>query len=110
MAFGAIITGMKTLRLVLLLSTVSLLGACNLNPEQPAFVNMSDEELYAYNLEKPLKDQVYCRTETTTSTYIRKRRCNTVLAWVQEIENNAASLQVLNFGWNYNQGIGRSRD
>jgi len=93
----------------LLLSALSLLiVACSNLP--PSFVTMSEEELYAYNAEQPIRRRVLCREETTTSSYIRKRRCYTVQELVDANTNSVLTLDVLNYGANFNAGIGGSRD
>ena len=67
---------MKTLPV--LGTAVMLLAACTV---PPGFTTMSEEELAAYNRDKPLLQQVYCTTEAQTSSRIRKTRCDTVEGW-----------------------------
>ena len=73
------------------------------------FASMSEEELYAYNMDRPILEQVYCRVEKTTSSFIRKRRCATVQQLVDQVNNSTMALDVLDYGGNFNAGL-RSRD
>jgi hypothetical protein len=82
--------------------------ACGSIP--PNFANMSEEELHAYNLQQPLMQQVICLEEQTTSSYIRKRRCNTLQQLYNARSNADLALGVLDYGRHYNDGIGRGRD
>lgn len=84
---------------------VSALAACQSAPQR--FASMSEEELFAYNTEQPLLKQVICVREQTTSSYIRKRRCQSIQQLMNERASSAAMLNVLNWGVNYNAGIGR---
>lgn len=72
------------------------LGACQLPAQH--FAGMSDEELHAYNADRAVMDQVVCRKEARTSSYIRKTHCQTVRQIVYELENSVMALQVLDFG------------
>lgn len=100
---------MSLMRKTLILSiVVGGLAACQSQPL--SFASMSEEELFAYNSEKPLLQQVICVEEQTTSSYIRKRRCQSIEQLVSERTAGAMKLQVLNWGYNYNAGIGRSYD
>ena len=47
-----------------------LLAGCTAPP--PQFEQMTEAELFAYNSTLPLMDQVYCRKQAETGTYIRK--------------------------------------
>lgn len=93
--------------LLLLAVPVAIVGCGNL---PPTFGSMSEEELYAYNSTQPLMKRVLCREERTTSSYIRKRRCYTVQELVDANTSSVQALDVLNYGSNYNAGIGRARD
>lgn len=100
-----------TMLLVKLLSiaiTGLLLAACGNLP--PNFATMSEEELHAYNLQQPLMNQVICMEEQTTSSYIRKRRCRTLMQIYNARANADMALNVLNYGNDYNAGIGGSLD
>lgn len=87
-----------------------ILGATACGNLPTSFVTMSEEELYAYNITQPVLKRVLCREETTTSSYIRKRRCYTVQELVEANTNSVLALDVLNYGANFNAGIGGSRD
>ena len=54
-----------------------LLSAC-VTP-MPNFELMSDDELYAYNSSVDPLEQVYCTTEATTGSYIRRRSCTRLM-------------------------------
>lgn len=84
---------------------VSALAACQTPPQR--FASMSEEELFAYNAEQPLLKQVICVKEQTTSSYIRKRSCQSIQQLVNERASAGAMLDVLNWGVNYNAGISR---
>lgn len=43
--------------------------------ETPRFDRMSPQELYVYNQNLPIREQVVCETRTQTSSRIRKRSC-----------------------------------
>lgn len=81
-----------------------ILSACQSLPR--SFAAMSDEEIYAYNADKPVLQQVYCTNQQRTSSFIRKRRCMTIQQYINEREMAPMTLQVLNYGYNYNAGIG----
>lgn len=74
------------------------------------FATMSEEELFAYNLDQPIMKRVLCREERSTSSFIRKRRCATVEDLVAQYTDSVMSLDVLNFGGNFNAGIYSGRD
>lgn len=91
------------------LATMALLTAgCATNTLN--FATMSEEELYAYNLDQPLMKRVLCREERTTSSFIRKRRCATVEELVAQNTDSVLALDVLNYGVNFNAGISGGRD
>ena len=100
---------MKLLRNTLILAVfASAFTACQSQPL--SFASMSEEELYAYNLDKPVLQQVVCVEEKTTSSYIRKRRCQSLQQIITSRSTVDMQLEVLNYGYNYNSGIGRSLD
>lgn len=89
---------------LLLVSASLLLTACESLPR--SFAAMSDEEIYAYNADKPVLEQIYCSNQKRTSSFIRKRRCMTIQQYINERDMAAMELDVLNYGHNYNAGIG----
>lgn len=92
-------------RICVAIAVVSGLAACQTNSQ--SFASMSEEELFAYNAEQPLLRQVICVKEQTTSSYIRKRNCQSIQRILNERSSSGAMLNVLNWGVNYNAGIGR---
>lgn len=85
-----------------------LVTACANQP--PAFHRMSEKELMAYNATRPVEEQVLCTKETSTTTYIRRTRCQTVQQLVNHNIAAVMALDVMNFGRNYNAGMMRRRD
>ena len=84
---------MKIASITLVLSAL-LFTACSTNT-RPNFVQMTEEEIYVYNMERPLMEKVYCFEEQQTSTYIRRRQCMTVENYVYRLERAALALDVL---------------
>ena len=79
-----------TLLISILLSTI----ACGTS-DRPNFMQMTEEEIYVYNMDKPLMDKIYCFEEKQTSTFIRRRQCMTVESYVYRLERAALALDVL---------------
>ncbi len=69
---------MNPLRILLVSLCVTGLVACNSNSSQPRFESMTPAELTNYNQSVGLWDQVVCRKESTTASFVRKRRCQTL--------------------------------
>ncbi|MEZ5488899.1 MAG: hypothetical protein R3F50_01110 [Gammaproteobacteria bacterium] len=84
---------MKNTRLLLLLCS-ALSVACTVTG-RPDFINMSEEDIYAHNLEQPLMKKVYCFQENMTGSYIRRRQCMTVEEYVYRLEQSVLALDVL---------------
>ena len=84
---------MKNVRLLLLLAA-ALFVACTITG-RPDFISMSEEDIYAYNLEQPLMKKVYCFQENMTGSYIRRRQCMTVEEYVYRLEQSVLALDVL---------------
>lgn len=78
----------------LLLLTSALIFACTVTG-QPDFISMSEEDIYAYNLEQPLMKKVYCFQENMTGSYIRRRQCMRVEEYVYRLEQSILALDVL---------------
>lgn len=95
-------------RLLLIAISAGLLAACQ--SDTPRFHQMSEVELVAYNEGRPLEQQVFCIKGADTSTYIRKTRCQTVRQYINHNQAAAMAMDVLDYGKNYNDGIGRARD
>lgn len=86
---------MKLLRFPFLIGCGFVLAACQI-PEAN-FLTMSEEELYRYNAERPVMEQVVCRKEASTSTFIRKKQCQTVSQIVYGLSDSVMALDVLNY-------------
>ena len=84
---------MINLRSLLLLAS-ALCVACTVTG-RPDFISMSEEDIYAYTLEKPLMKKVYCFQENMTGSYIRRRQCMTVEEYVYRLEQSVLALDVL---------------
>jgi hypothetical protein len=85
---------MKSVIRILLLGLTLAVAACGTNT-RPDFLSMSEEEIFAYNLEKPLMDKVYCFEERETSSYIRRRKCMTVEDYVDRTQKAVDKLYTL---------------
>ena len=71
-----------------------LLVACATETQQN-FLKMTEEEIYVYNMDKPLREKIYCFEEKQTSSFIRRRQCMTVEDYVFRLERAALALDVL---------------
>ncbi len=71
-----------------------VITACSSN--QKSFNNMSEEELYTYNLDKPLMDQVICQERRRSASRIRNNVCMTFREMTQERDYGFRKLDVLN--------------
>lgn len=78
------------MRLLMILTGVALLTGCT--GSQPNFLSMSEEELYVYNAGKPVRQQVYCFERRETSSWIPRRRCDTVQDLIEENQRAAERL------------------
>ena len=58
---------------LLLVSAAIIVTACS--NSSPSFFNMSAIERAAHNRGLPTEEQVFCEREADSSTYIRKRVC-----------------------------------
>ena len=90
--------------LLAIVATNLLLTACAI---PVTFESMTSEQLYAYNEDKPVLEQVYCTKEARTSSRIRKTYCDTVEGWVLHNQREASKLQVMSLGGG---SVIRSRD
>ena len=84
---------------LLLVSAAIIVTACSNN--SPSFVNMSAIELAAHNRGLPAEEQVFCVREADSSTYIRKRVCQSYEEWLEHNERAVMALDVLNSRPNY---------
>ena len=84
---------------LLLVSAAIIVTACSNN--SPSFVNMSAIELAAHNRGLPTEEQVFCVREADSSTYIRKRVCQSYEEWLEHNERAVMALDVLNSRPNY---------
>lgn len=82
------------MKLLLLAGLTTLLFNCS--SSRPSFATMNDMELAAYNRGLPPEQQVFCVQETNSSSFIRRRVCQSFEEWVQQNEQNAMTLDVLN--------------
>ena len=60
---------------VLLLTISALLISCV--PTTPRFHQMTEEELFTYNLDKPPAERVVCFERQTPTSRVVRRHCNT---------------------------------
>lgn len=84
---------------VLLVGAAIIVTACS--TASPSFVNMSEVELAAHNRGLPAEEQVFCVREADSSTFIRKRVCQSYEGWLEHNERAAMTLEVLNSRPNY---------
>ncbi len=77
------------------LASTLLLTACSTASTSQSFSRFSAEEMFAYNRDKPLAEQVTCITQARTGTYIRKTLCKTNLEWAYELHDAYMSLNTL---------------
>jgi len=85
---------MSVMKFLLLAVLTALVSACNSN--RTSFSAMSEGELAAFNWTVPLAEQVYCMEQAGTSTYIRRRVCQTYEKWLSQNERATMRLDVLN--------------
>lgn len=62
----------------------------------PSFSSMSELELAAYNRELPAEKHIYCVEQADTSTFIRRKVCQSLEDWISHNERSAMTLDVLN--------------
>ena len=70
------------------------LTACN--SSQKSFSSMTDEELYAYNLDRPVEEQVICQERRQSASRIRKSVCMTFQDMTEQRTKDMRRLQLLN--------------
>lgn len=83
------------MKLLLLACLAIIVSACS-NSNRPSFTGMSEMELAAYNRAQPLEKQVFCVEEANSSTFIRKRICQSLEEWAGHNDRTAMTLDVLN--------------
>ena len=93
------------LRFLALTGCLVLLVACNSG--RPNFYQMSEEELYTYNLDKPLMRKVYCFERREAGSWIPRTRCQTVEELAEENVRIASRIDVLSPSSDYNVMRGR---
>jgi len=69
------------------------LAACSTG-ERTVSRSLSDQEVYQYNLDKPLREKIYCYERTRTGSRIPRRTCMTVADYMDELDRDAATLSV----------------
>jgi hypothetical protein len=84
---------------LLLVSAAIIVTACSNN--SPSFISMSEIELAAHNRDLPAEEQIFCVSEADSSTFIRKRVCQSYEGWLEHNERAAMTLDVLNSRPNY---------
>ena len=84
------------MKLLLLAGLAVFISACSVNGDRPSFTSMNEVELATYNRSQPAEKKVFCAQEPTSSTFIRKRVCQSYEDWMQQNERNAATLDILN--------------
>lgn len=82
------------MRHMLYIALALVLSSCNSG--RPSFVNMNEAELAAYNRGQPPEKQIFCVTQSSSSSFIRRRSCQSFEDWVTENERAAMTLDVLN--------------
>jgi len=85
---------MKIPWLALFLPLLVTVAGC-VASDTPNFNRMTEEEIFAYNLDQPLMKKIYCFEENETSTFIRRRRCMTVENYVYRLEKAVLTLDVM---------------
>ena len=63
--------------LLMMIATLFLVGCVNVEG-MPDFENMSDEELFNYNADRPLAQMIVCTDEPRSFSRVRRRTCGTV--------------------------------
>jgi len=82
------------MRVLILMMTTPLLIGCVSVEGMPDFENMSDEELFNYNADRPLAQMIVCTDEQRSFSRVRRRTCGTVEQMYGSAEE-AARLGVL---------------
>lgn len=62
--------------------------------DQVSFERMTEEELRAYNSDRPVHEQVYCYDRMQTGSRITRRFCDSVIDIVTETVRNAERVRV----------------
>ena len=93
---------LASLRLLLIMGVVSCTAP------QHNFASMSEAELLAYNAERPVLKQIFCREMKPTSSHIRRNVCRSVEDWVHHNERTLLTIGAMNSG-DYSV-FGRIRD
>ena len=81
------------MKFLLLIGLGVFLSVCSSNT--PSFATMSEAELATYNRSQPAEKQIFCRESTSTSTFIRRRVCQSFEDWVAANERAAMTIDVL---------------
>lgn len=84
------------MRVSMLFGGVLLLAITACSSSQKSFNNMTEEELYTYNLDKPLQDQVICQERRRSGSRIRNDVCMTYREMTSERSKGFQKLNVLN--------------
>ncbi len=82
-----------------------VLTACSSG--QKSFNTMTEEEIFTYNLDRPVEEQVICMERRQLASRIRNNVCMTVKGMIAERDRGYRKLQVLNkptYGLSSNQG------
>ena len=73
-----------------------LLAITACSSSQKSFNNMTEEELFTYNFDKPIMDQVICEERRPIGSRISNSVCMTVREIAGERDRGYSKLQVLN--------------
>lgn len=79
---------------VLFLTGAVLLSSCSSNGPL-SFDRMSEEQIHAYNVGKPVLEQIYCYKRTVTGSHINQRHCDKVINIVNDSVRNQQQLLVI---------------
>lgn len=63
---------------------------------QKSFNTMTEDEIFAYNLDRPVEQQVICEKRRQSASRIRNNVCMTVQEMATERDRGYSKLQVLN--------------
>lgn len=82
------------MKLLFLACLAIIVSAC-VNSNRSSFTSMSELELSAYNRGQPPEKRIFCMEEANSSTYIRKRTCQSIEEWATHNQRSAMTLDVL---------------
>ena len=71
------------------LSLLLTVGVVSCTAPQHNFASMTEAELLAFNADRPVLKQIYCRKMKPTSSHIRRNVCKSVEDWVSSQRTHA---------------------